>query len=159
MCGIVGYVGKREAYPILIKGLKRLEYRGYDSAGVALISDSGELNVYKQKGKVADLEQYTADKDCSGQIGLDPATGTMVEGVVAQANRAFDNLEAVLAQAGAKMTDVVKFTIFLTDINDFSQVNEVMAAHVPTPSPARSCMQVAALPKGALVEVEAIAVI
>lgn len=96
---------------------------------------------------------------CSGQIGLEPATGTMVEGVVAQANRAFDNLEAVLAQAGAKMTDVVKFTIFLTDINDFSQVNEVMAAHVPTPYPARSCMQVAALPKGALVEVEAIAVI
>ena len=96
---------------------------------------------------------------CSGQTGLDPATGTMVEGVVAQANRAFDNLEAVLAQAGAKMTDVVKFTIFLTDINDFSQVNEVMAAHVPTPYPARSCMQVAALPKGALVEVEAIAVI
>ena len=60
---------------------------------------------------------------------------------------------------GAKLTDVVKFTIFLTDINDFSQVNEVMAAHVPTPYPARSCMQVAALPKGALVEVEAIAVI
>lgn len=96
---------------------------------------------------------------CSGQIGLDPATGTIVEGVVAQANRAFDNIEAVLAQAGAKMTDVVKFTIFLTDINDFSQVNEIMAAHVPTPYPARSCMQVAALPKGALVEVEAIAVI
>ena len=91
---------------------------------------------------------------CSGQIGLDPATGTMVEGVIAQANRAFDNLEA-----GAKMTDVVKFTIFLTDINDFAQVNEVMASHVPTPYPARSCMQVAALPKGALVEVEAIAVI
>ena len=106
---------------------------------------------------------------CSGQIGLDPATGTMVEGVIAQANRAFDNLEAVLTQvmiyilqeycAGAKMTDVVKFTIFLTDINDFAQVNEVMASHVPTPYPARSCMQVAALPKGALVEVEAIAVI
>lgn len=57
------------------------------------------------------------------------------------------------------MTDVVKFTIFLTDINDFAQVNEVMASHVPTPYPARSCMQVAALPKGALVEVEAIAVI
>ena len=69
---------------------------------------------------------------CSGQIGLDPATGTMVEGVIAQANRAFDNLEAVLTQAGAKMTDVVKFTIFLTDINDFAQVNEVMASHVPT---------------------------
>ena len=83
----------------------------------------------------------------------------MVDGVIAQANRAFDNLEAVLTQAGAKMTDVVKFTIFLTDINDFALVNEVMASHVPTPYPARSCMQVAALPKGALVEVEAIAVI
>lgn len=70
MCGIVGYVGEREAYPILIKGLKRLEYRGYDSAGVAMISDSGELNVYKQRGKVADLEAYTEGKDCSGRIGM-----------------------------------------------------------------------------------------
>lgn len=56
MCGIVGYLGKGEAYPALIKGLKRLEYRGYDSAGVALISNDGALNVYKAKGKVADLE-------------------------------------------------------------------------------------------------------
>ncbi len=85
MCGIVGYVGKREAYPILIKGLKRLEYRGYDSAGVALISDSGELNVYKQKGKVADLEQYTADKDCSGQIGM-AHTRWATHGVPSQIN-------------------------------------------------------------------------
>ncbi len=70
MCGIVGYVGGRTAYPILIKGLKRLEYRGYDSAGVALITDSGELNVYKQRGKVADLEAYTQERDCSGTIGI-----------------------------------------------------------------------------------------
>ena len=66
MCGIVGYIGKREAYPILIKGLKRLEYRGYDSAGVALISNSGDLNVYKAKGKVSDLERSTEAKDVSG---------------------------------------------------------------------------------------------
>ncbi len=70
MCGIVGYIGKREAYPVLIKGLKRLEYRGYDSAGVALLNDNKDLRVYKTKGKVADLEQYAADKDTSGCIGI-----------------------------------------------------------------------------------------
>ena len=71
MCGIVGYIGtKREAYPILIKGLKRLEYRGYDSAGVALIDHDGNLNVYKTKGKVADLEEYCSDKNITGTIGI-----------------------------------------------------------------------------------------
>lgn len=70
MCGIVGYIGKREAYPILVKGLHRLEYRGYDSAGVAMISDSGELNIYKSKGKVAELEHFAESKDVSGNIGI-----------------------------------------------------------------------------------------
>ncbi len=70
MCGIVGYLGKRKAYPVLIKGLKRLEYRGYDSAGVALITDKNELQVYKTKGKVSDLETYVEDKDISGTIGI-----------------------------------------------------------------------------------------
>lgn len=70
MCGIVGYLGKREAYPILIKGLKRLEYRGYDSAGVALIDREDNLNVYKTKGKVADLEAFCADKNTSGSVGI-----------------------------------------------------------------------------------------
>ncbi|WP_281799980.1 glutamine--fructose-6-phosphate transaminase (isomerizing) [Segatella maculosa] len=70
MCGIVGYLGKREAYPILIKGLKRLEYRGYDSAGVALINNDDTLNVYKTKGKVADLEGFCADKNISGSVGI-----------------------------------------------------------------------------------------
>jgi len=70
MCGIVGYLGKREAYPILIKGLRRLEYRGYDSAGVALINGEGVLNVYKTKGKVDNLTEYCADKDVSGTIGI-----------------------------------------------------------------------------------------
>lgn len=70
MCGIVGYIGKRNAYPILIKGLHRLEYRGYDSAGVALINEQGQLNIYKAKGKVAELEAFAADKDTSGTIGI-----------------------------------------------------------------------------------------
>ncbi len=70
MCGIVGYVGKREAYPILIKGLHRLEYRGYDSAGVALINNAGDLNIYKAKGKVADLETTASGYDTSGTIGI-----------------------------------------------------------------------------------------
>ena len=70
MCGIVGYIGKKNAYPILIKGLRRLEYRGYDSAGVALINAGGDLNVYKTKGKVDNLTEYCADKDVSGCVGI-----------------------------------------------------------------------------------------
>ena len=70
MCGIVGYIGTQEAYPILIKGLHRLEYRGYDSAGVALLNDAGELNVFKTKGKVENLEKYCQGKDISGSVGI-----------------------------------------------------------------------------------------
>ncbi len=70
MCGIVGYIGTKQAYPILVNGLKRLEYRGYDSAGVAMINDKGDLNVYKTKGKVADLEAFCADKDTTGTVGI-----------------------------------------------------------------------------------------
>jgi glucosamine--fructose-6-phosphate aminotransferase (isomerizing) len=68
MCGIVAYIGNKEAYPILIKGLKRLEYRGYDSAGISLLNNG--LNVYKCKGKVSDLEAFASDKDVSGNIGI-----------------------------------------------------------------------------------------
>ncbi len=69
MCGIVGYTGNKDAYPILIKGLQRLEYRGYDSAGVALMT-SDKINLYKCKGKVSDLEEFTLDKDISGSMGI-----------------------------------------------------------------------------------------
>ena len=94
---------------------------------------------------------------CSGQIGLDPATGELADGVEAQAERALRNLIAVLDAAGVTIADVVKTTIFLTDMGDFAAVNAVYATFVPDPPPARSTVAVAALPKGALVELEAIA--
>ena len=70
MCGIVGYLGKRPAYDVLVKGLHRLEYRGYDSAGVALLTEDGALNVYKTRGKVDDLERFCNSKDIRGSIGI-----------------------------------------------------------------------------------------
>jgi 2-iminobutanoate/2-iminopropanoate deaminase len=95
---------------------------------------------------------------CSGQIGLDPATGELVSGgVEAEADRALRNLAAVLDAAGMTMSDVVKTTLFLADIGDFARVNDVYARHFADPPPARSTFAVGALPKGAQVEVEAIA--
>jgi 2-iminobutanoate/2-iminopropanoate deaminase len=95
---------------------------------------------------------------CSGQLGLDPATGDLVEGgVEAQTERALRNLASVLDAAGASIADVVKTTVFLADIDDFAAVNAVYARHMPDPAPARSTFAVGALPKGGLVEIEAIA--
>ena len=95
---------------------------------------------------------------CSGQIGLDPSSGELVAGgVEAQADRALRNLAAVLDAAGVGMADVVKTTLFLADMGDFAAVNAVYARHMPDPPPARSTFAVQALPKGALVEVDAIA--
>lgn len=93
---------------------------------------------------------------CSGQIGLDPATGVLVEPFEAQARRAFANLKAVIEAAGGKLEDVMKVTIFLTSMDDFPKVNEAMCEYFAAPYPARSCFAVAGLPKGARVEVEAI---
>ena len=94
---------------------------------------------------------------CSGQLGLDPTTGELLEGVEAQAERALRNLEAVLDAAGCSMADVVKTTIFLADIADFAAVNAIYARYMPEPPPARSTLAVAALPKGGLVEIDALA--
>ncbi len=93
----------------------------------------------------------------SGQIGLDPETGSLVDGIEAQSLRVMENLKEVLAAAGCTFADVVKFTVFIADLKDFALVNKIMADQVPEPFPARSCVQIAALPKGALVEIEAIA--
>ena len=94
---------------------------------------------------------------CSGQLGLDPATGNLVEGVEAQAERSMQNLTAVLDAAGLTMADVGKTTIFLADMGDFAAVNAVYGRFMPDPPPARSTVAVAGLPKGGLVEIEAIA--
>lgn len=95
----------------------------------------------------------------SGQIALDPETGALVPGGIdAQAHRVFQNLKAVLASAGCTFENVVKTVVFLTDLADFAIVNEIYAAYFPAPCPARSCVQVAALPKGSKIEVELVAV-
>ena len=103
--------------------------------------------------KLAGSTLYT-----SGQLGLDPATGELPQGVEAQATQALENLSAVLAAAGMTCNHVVKTTVFLADINDFAAINAIYAKYFPGEAPARSCVQVAALPKGALFEIEAIAV-
>ena len=95
---------------------------------------------------------------CSGQIPIVPATGELAEGLQAQAEQVFANIEAVLAAAGLTMANVVKTTVFLTDLADFAAVNEIYAKHFTTPYPARSCVQVAGLPKGAKLECEVVAV-
>ena len=94
---------------------------------------------------------------CSGQLGIDPATGELAKGVRAQAERALLNLKSLLAAAGLGFGDVAKTTIFLADMADFAAVNEVYATHFAAPYPARSTIQVAAMPKGGLVEIEAVA--
>ena len=95
----------------------------------------------------------------SGQFGLDPASGELLEGVAAQAKQAMDNLGAVLQAAGASYGTIVKTMIFLADIADFAVVNEIYAGYFEQDPPARSCVQVAALPKGAQVEIECIAAV
>ena len=93
----------------------------------------------------------------SGQIGIDPAVGALVEGLDAQANQVFKNLNELLKAAGSDMSKVIKTTVFIKDMNDFAKVNEIYAKYFTEPFPARSCVEVARLPKDALVECEVIA--
>jgi 2-iminobutanoate/2-iminopropanoate deaminase len=113
-------------------------------------------------GAVGPYSQAIATHDlvfCSGQVGLDPTTGELVEGgIEAQTERVIRNLEAVLDAAGCTLADVVKTTCFLADIGDFATFNAVYSRFFPDPPPARSTIGVAALPKAARVEIEAIAV-
>ena len=95
---------------------------------------------------------------CSGQIGLDPSTGKLVEGIVAQTDRALSNLDAVLRAAGLGLNSVVKTTVFMADLSEFAQMNDEYGKHFTTPFPARSTVEVAALPRGARVEIDAVAV-
>ncbi len=95
----------------------------------------------------------------SGQIGLDPATMQLAEGIDAQMKRVFDNLRAVAEAAGGSLADAAKVTIYLTDLAHFARVNEIMAAYFRQPYPARAAIGVASLPRGALVEADAVLVI
>ena len=95
----------------------------------------------------------------SGQIGLDPATMQMAEGIDAQIARVFDNLKAVAAAAGGSLADAVKVNIYVTDLANFARVNDAMAQVFSQPYPARATVQVAALPRGALVETDAVLVL
>lgn len=122
------------------------------------------MNVISTKNAPAAIGPYSQALDLgelvfvSGQIPVDPATGTMADTVEAQARQSLANLRAILAEAGLTMADVVKTVIFLADINDFAAVNAVYAEAFAEPFPARSCVQVAAIPKGAKLEIECIAV-
>jgi reactive intermediate/imine deaminase len=95
----------------------------------------------------------------SGQIPLDPKTGQLVDGIDAQAHQVFKNLTAVAQAAGAELNDIVKLSILLIDLNDFAKVNEIMASYMSAPYPARATYQVAALPRGARIEIEATLII
>ena len=93
----------------------------------------------------------------SGQLGMDPASGALLDSIEEQAHQAFKNLSAILAEAGGDLSDVVKLTLFVTDLNDFATVNQIMTQYIAEPFPARSTVEVAGLPKGAKFEVEAMA--
>ena len=111
------------------------------------------IGTYSQAVRVADTVYL------SGQIGLDPATMQLVDGIDAQVERVFANLQAVVEAAGGTLADVVKVNVYLTDLANFGKVNEAMARYFAEPFPARAALGVAALPRGALVEADAVMVL
>jgi reactive intermediate/imine deaminase len=111
------------------------------------------IGIYSQAVRVGDTVYL------SGQIGLDPATMQLVEGIDAQVRRVFDNLKAVTAASGGSLADVVKLNVFLTDLGNFALVNTVMTEYFSQPYPARAVVGVATLPRGALVEADGIMVV
>lgn len=111
------------------------------------------IGTYSQAVKVSDTVYM------SGQIGLDPASMQLVEGIEAQVRRVFDNLSAVAQAAGGSLADIVKLNIFLTDLGHFALVNSIMAEYFTEPYPARAAVGVASLPRGALVEADAVMVL
>ncbi|MFZ4537268.1 RidA family protein [Propionivibrio sp.] len=111
------------------------------------------IGTYSQAVKVGDTVYL------SGQIGLDPATMQMVEGIDAQVVRVFESLKAVVEAAGGSLADVVKLNVYLTDLGNFAKVNEAMASYFSEPFPARAAVGVASLPRGALVEADGVMVI
>ncbi len=110
------------------------------------------IGTYSQAVRIGDTVYL------SGQIGLDPVSMQLVEGIDAQIHQVFGNLAAVAAAAGGSLADVVKLNVFLTDLGDFPRVNEIMAQYFSAPYPARAAVGVAALPRGALVEADAVLV-
>ena len=117
----------------------------------------------RSKGAPAAIGPYSQAVEagavyCSGQIGADPQSGSLDSGIVAQTKRALSNLSEVLAADGLKMENIVKTTVFMVDLAEFAQMNEEYGKHFAPPYPARSTVQVASLPKGARVEIDAVAV-
>lgn len=122
-----------------------------DKQVISTASAPGAIGPYSQAVQIGDLV-FT-----SGQLGLIPATGELVSGIEAQTEQALRNVSAILEAAGTGLDKVVKTTVFLNDMNDFAKVNEIYGSFFREPYPARSAVQVARLPKDALVEIEVIA--
>jgi reactive intermediate/imine deaminase len=120
---------------------------------VATPNAPGAIGTYSQAVRCGDTVYV------SGQIGLDPATMQLVDGIEPQIHRVFQNLRAIAEAAGASLANAVKVTVYLVDLGHFAKVNEVMAQYFPQPFPSRAAVGVASLPRGALVEADAILVL